>query len=122
MKTGKRVLIVDDEPQIGKIFGLKLELAGYDVVSTTSGARAIELVREQRFDVILLDVLMHDVSGMEVMGAVRTFSRVPIILFTARADIFEMARRLGADDYISKPLNAEHLVEKIRAVLEKTSA
>jgi DNA-binding response OmpR family regulator len=118
MNTQKRVLIVDDEPQIGKIFGLKLKLAGYDVVSTTSGAEAIELVRTQKFDLMLLDILMPDVTGMDVLDSVRVFSNIPIIIFTAKPDIFEIAKRFGANDYISKPLNPDHLLEKIKAVIE----
>ncbi len=117
METKKRVLIVDDEPQIGKIFGLKLKLSGYDVVTTTSGAEAIELIRKQKFDVMLLDVLMPEVTGLDVLDSVRGFSQIPVILFTARPDIFEMAKRIGANDYISKPINPDHLIDKIKAVL-----
>jgi CheY-like chemotaxis protein len=113
----KRVLIVDDEPQIGKIFGLKLRLTGYEVVTTTSGKEAIELVQKQNFDVMLLDVLMPDVTGLDVLDAVRGFSQIPVILFTARTDIFEIAKRIGANDYISKPINPDLLVEKIEGVL-----
>jgi DNA-binding response OmpR family regulator len=113
----RRVLIVDDQPQIGRVFGLKLKLSGYDVVSTTSGAEAIELVRKQNFDVMLLDVLMPNLTGMDVLVEVRTFSQIPIILFTGRADIFEKAKRFGANDYVSKPLNPDYLVAKIEAVL-----
>jgi DNA-binding response OmpR family regulator len=113
----KRILIVDDEPQIGKIFGLKLKLAGYDVVTTSNGTEAIDLIKKQEFDIVLLDVLMPEVSGLDVLESVRGFSNVPVIIFTARTDIFEVAKRLGASDYISKPLNPEHLVEKIKTVL-----
>jgi DNA-binding response OmpR family regulator len=116
------VLIVDDQPQIGRVFGLKLRYAGYDVVSTTSGAEAIELVRAQNFDVMLLDVLMPNVTGMDVLVEVRTFSQIPIILFTARADFFETAKRFGANDYVSKPLDPDYLVEKIKAVLDKNDS
>jgi DNA-binding response OmpR family regulator len=116
----RRVLIVDDQPQIGKVFGIKLKYAGYDVVATTSGAEAIELVREQSFDVMLLDVLMPDLSGMDVLVEVRTFSQIPIILFTGRADIFETAKSFGANGYVSKPLDPDYLVEKIRAVLAES--
>jgi DNA-binding response OmpR family regulator len=117
LETKKRALIVDDEPQIGKIFGLKLKLAGYDVVTTTSGAEAIELVRAEKFDIMLLDVLMPEITGLDVLEKIREFSTIPVILFTARPDIFEIAKRLGADDYISKPLNPDHLLEKIKTVL-----
>ncbi len=117
VETKKRILIVDDEPQIGKIFGLKLRLSGYDVISTTSGAEAVELVRTQKFDVMLLDILMPDVTGLDVLDRVRTFSQIPTIIFTARRDIFEIAKSIGANDFILKPLNPDHLVEKIRAVL-----
>lgn len=108
------MLIVDDEPQIGKIFGLNLKLAGYDVVTTTCGAEAVELARTQPFDVILLDLVMPGLTGMEVLDRVRAFSRVPVIIFTARADIFEKVRRFGADDYIAKPLDLNRLIEKIK--------
>jgi DNA-binding response OmpR family regulator len=113
----KRVLIVDDEPQIGKIFGIKLTLSGYDVLSTTSGAEAIELVRTQKFDVMLLDILMPEVTGLDVLDEVRTFSQIPIVVFTARPDIAEVAKRFGANDFVAKPLLPEQLVEKIRNVL-----
>jgi DNA-binding response OmpR family regulator len=116
----RRVLIVDDQPQIGRVFGLKLKYAGYDVVTTTSGAEAIELVRKQSFDVMLLDVLMPDLSGMDVLVEVRTFSQIPIILFTGRVDIFETAKSFGANDYVSKPLDPDYLVEKIEAVLAES--
>jgi two-component system response regulator VicR len=117
MDTKKRVLIVDDEPQIGKIFSIKIKLAGFDVDSTTSGAEAIELVRSQKFDLMLLDVLMPDITGMDVLEKVREFSQIPIIIFTARHDIFDIARRFGANDFISKPLNPDHLIQKIKAAL-----
>jgi DNA-binding response OmpR family regulator len=119
MERKNRILIVDDEPQIGKIFGLKLKLAGYDVLSTTSGAEAIEFVRNQHFDLMLLDVLMPEVTGMDVLDSVRQFSKIPIIIFTARVDIFEVAKRFGANDYISKPLNPDRLIEKIQSVLSQ---
>lgn len=120
METKKRILIVDDEPQIGRIFGLKLKLAGYDVVSTTSGAEAIELIRADGFDLVLLDLLMPGVSGKEVLDKVRTFSQVPIIVFSARQDVSDMAEKMGASGYVVKPLNPDYLVEKIEAVLSKS--
>jgi len=117
----RRVLLVDDEPVIGRVFGLKLKLTGYDWASTTTGAEAIELVRTQTFDIMILDVLLPDMTGVDVLDRVRAFSQIPVILFSARADIAEVAKRCGADDYIAKPLNPDHLVEKIKALLERSS-
>jgi DNA-binding response OmpR family regulator len=117
MKIKKRVLVVDDEPGIGNFLRIKLRLHGYDVITTTSGAEAIELVRAQEPDIMLLDILMPDVTGMNVIDTVRAFSMVPIIVFTGRPEIFEFARKLGANDYITKPFNPDLLVEKIKAIL-----
>ena len=117
METRKRVLVVDDEPGIGNFLRVKLRLAGYDILNTTSGAEAIELVQTQQPDVMLLDILMPDITGMDVIDKVRTFSQVPIIVFTGHPDIASFASKLGANDYIAKPFNPDLLVEKIKSVL-----
>ena len=117
METRKRILVVDDEPRIGNILRIKLGLAGYDVITTTSGAEAIELVRTQEPDIILLDILMPDVTGMDVLDRVRTFSQVPIVIFTSHPDIAQFAQKLGSTDYIAKPFNPDLLVEKIESIL-----
>ncbi len=112
------VLVVDDEPSIGKVLRIKLGLSGYEVITTTSGAEAVELVRTQEPDVMLLDVLMPGVSGMDVLERVRVFSKVPVIIFTGRPDIVQIALKLGANDYIAKPFDPDLLVDKIRVVLK----
>jgi DNA-binding response OmpR family regulator len=117
-KVRKSILIVDDEPGIGKVLRIKLNLSGYDVITTTSGAEAIELIRQRKPDVVLLDILMPDVTGMDVLDRVRTFSQVPIIVFTGRPDIFQIARKLGANDCIAKPFNPDLLLEKINTALK----
>ena len=117
MDTRKRVLVVDDEPGIRNFLRIKLRVSGYDVITTMSGAEAIELVKAQEPDIMLLDVLMPDVTGMDVLDKVRTFSQVPIIVFTGRPDIFQVALKLGANDYIAKPFNPDLLVDKINGVL-----
>lgn len=103
--------------RIGNFLRIQLSLAGYDVTTTTSGAEAIEIVRTKEPDIMLLDVLMPDVTSMEVLEQVRAFSKVPIIVFTGRPEIFEFVRKLGASDYIAKPFNPDLLVEKISLVL-----
>lgn len=120
-KTGarkKRVLIVDDEAHIAKVFSVKLRLAGFDVISTTSGSEAIEMVRAQRPDVVLCDILMPEVTGFDVLDKVRAFSQVPIIVFTARSEIAQAAIRLGANGSVAKPLDPDRLIEKINLVLD----
>ena len=121
MGTKRHVLVVDDEPGIGSILRIKLRLAGFDVTTTTSGAEAIELIRRQEPDIVLLDILMPDVTGMDVLEKVRTFSQVPIIVFSAKPDIVNFALKIGANDSIGKPFDPEHLVSKIESVLAKAN-
>jgi DNA-binding response OmpR family regulator len=117
VETRKRILVVDDEPGIGKVLRIKLGLSGYDVITTTSGAEAIEMVRTREPDIVLLDILMPDVTGMDVIDRVRAFSRVPIIVFTGLPEIARFALKVGADDYIGKPFDPDLLEDKIRRVL-----
>ena len=115
----KRILIVDDEPQIGKIFGLKLKLAGFDVLTTTNGADGIEIIRNDKPDIVLLDILMPGITGFEVLERVRKFSGVPIVVFTARPEITRMAIQLGANDSITKPIDPDRLVEKLSQLIDE---
>jgi DNA-binding response OmpR family regulator len=117
MEARKRVLVVDDESRICDLLRIKLGLSGYEVVTTMSGNEAIELARMQNPDIMLLDVVMPDVSGMDVLDKVRTFSQVPIIIFTGRPEIVQLAKRFGANDYIAKPFNPDLVVKKIKLVL-----
>jgi DNA-binding response OmpR family regulator len=121
MDNKRRILVVDDEPGIGNILRIKLRLHGYEVITTTSGAEAIEIIRTQEPDIVLLDVLMPVVTGMEVLDKVRSFSQVPIIIFTAKPDIVQFAMKLGANDSIAKPFEPDQLVAKIELVLSKVS-
>jgi len=114
----KRVLVVDDEQGIGKVLRIRLGLSGYDVITTTNGSEAVELVRTQRPDIVLLDVVMGDVSGLDVLDRVRNFSQVPIIVFTGRPEIAQIASKLGANDVIAKPFDVDDLAIKIERVLD----
>lgn len=118
MASKKRVLVVDDQPGIANVLRIKLRLAGYDVITTTSGVEAVELVRAQEPDIMLLDSLIPDMTGADVFDRVRTFSVVPIIICSARADGVRFARTCGADDFIAKPYDPDHLIDKIRSVLK----
>ncbi len=119
--TKKSILVVDDEPGIGNILRIKLRLHGYEVITTTSGAEAIEIIGTQEPDIVLLDILMPDVTGIDVLDRVRTFSQVPIIVFTAKPDIAQFALNNGANDSIAKPFDPDQLVAKIKSVLSKVN-
>jgi DNA-binding response OmpR family regulator len=121
VETRKRILVVDDEAGIGRFLSIKLGLSGYEVTSTTSGAEAIEMVRVREPDVILLDVLMPDVTGMDVIERVRSWSKVPIIVFTGHPDIIRFALKLGANDHIEKPFNIDLLLNKIKSLLDASA-
>jgi CheY-like chemotaxis protein len=117
MDEKRRILVVDDEPGIVRVLRIKLKLHGYEVIGTTSGAEAVELARERQPDLILLDILMPGMTGTEVMERVRAFSNVPVIILTARPDIRQIAIKMGADDYLSKPFDPDRMLEKIKAIL-----
>jgi DNA-binding response OmpR family regulator len=117
MSAKKSVLVVDDEPAIGNVLRIKLRLSGYDVITTTSGAEAIEIIVNQPVDIVLLDILMPGVTGMDVLEKVRTFSQVPIIVFTGNEGIAGFAMESGADGSIPKPFNPDEIILKIESVL-----
>jgi CheY-like chemotaxis protein len=117
MHDKKCILVVDDEPGIIKVLGIKLKLHGYEVIATTCGAEAVELARERNPDVMLLDIFMPGMNGMEVLEKVRTFSQVPVIVFTARPDLTQTAMSKGANGFIAKPFDPDQMLEKIRRLL-----
>ena len=117
MGRKKRVLLVDDQPGILNVLGIQLQLHGYDVLSTRSGAEAVKLARSREPDVILLDIFMPGVSGFEVLQRVREFSGVPVIVFTANPQMAENAMEMGATGSLPKPFNADEVVEKIKLTL-----
>jgi len=120
VQGNQNILIIDDDPQICRIFGLKLKLAGFNVWSTTSGIEGIKIINSDKPDAVLLDILMPEISGFEVLERVRKFSNVPIVVFTARTETITKALEMGANDSLAKPVDPERLVEKIKHVLEKS--
>jgi CheY-like chemotaxis protein len=119
VKTKKRVLVVDDEAAILRIIGTSLRLMGYDVISTGSGKDALKLSETENPDIMLLDIFMPGMDGLEVLGTLRKTSKIPVIVFSAHSSSREDALRLGADDFVSKPFTPEQMAKKISAVLEK---
>ena len=118
----KTVLVVDDERQIAEIARDYLRHAGFDVITASDGASALALARAERPDLIVLDLALPRVDGLEVARTLRRDSNVPIIMLTARVEEDDRLRGLevGADDYITKPFSPRELVARVRAVLRRT--
>jgi len=108
---------VDDDPGIIKVVGIMLKISGYGVLATTSGADAVEIARAEKPDVVLLDIVMPDVTGLEVLDRVRSFSQVPVIIFSGNQTVTKLALKAGANDSIAKPFDPESLIAKIGSVL-----
>ena len=117
MEAKQRVMVVDDEPGVIRFVKINLALAGYDVITTTSGEEALPLIKSEKPDIVLLDVFMTPITGFDILMDLRTFSQVPVIVFTARNDIGKTAIEEGANAFIAKPFRPEELVKKIREIL-----
>lgn len=122
MTSEPLVLAVDDEAGILKLIKLELAAQGFRVVTASNGESALRVAEEQRPDVVLLDIVMPEMTGLEVMRKLRERSNLPIILVTAKDSDTDKVRglELGADDYIVKPFFPEELAARIRAVLRRT--
>lgn len=118
------VLVVDDEPRIARFVELHFEAKGARVVLATDGASALEIVRRQLPDLVLLDVQMPGMDGFETLAALRATSDVPVIMLTVQAEEADRVRGLdlGADDYIAKPFSPNELVSRAQAVLRRSQA
>jgi two-component system OmpR family response regulator len=127
--TTQRLLVVEDEPTLRELLSASLELTGFQVSTAETGTQALEAVREQRPDLIVLDVMLPDFDGFEVARRLREHpvgqgaGHPPILFLTARdaAEDRISGLRAGGDDYVTKPFNLEELTLRIRAVLRRTS-
>jgi two-component system KDP operon response regulator KdpE len=117
-----RILVVDDDPQIRRVMRVTLTGQSYEVDDAKSGEEALDKVREQRFDLILLDMNMPGIGGVETCRTIRAQSEVAIIMLTVRDSESDKIEALdaGADDYVTKPYNAPELLARIRAALRRT--
>ena len=116
-----KILVVDDEKLLVKGIKFNLENEGYQVECAYDGAAAVELARDGRFDLIILDVMMPEVDGLEACMRIREFSNVPIIMLTAKSEDADklMGFESGADDYLTKPFNILELKARVRALLRR---
>jgi two-component system KDP operon response regulator KdpE len=121
--TQPLVLVADDEPRITKLVSIALSEEGFRVVTATGGEDALAKAEEIRPDIVLLDIVMPDLDGIEVMRQLREQRPVPVILLTAKGATADKAKGLdlGADDYIAKPFHPDELAARVRAVIRRST-
>jgi two-component system KDP operon response regulator KdpE len=113
-----RILVVDDEERILNFLSTKLKASGYEVLTAPNGVKGLEQVQAQEPDMVVLDLLMPKMDGLEMLKQLRTFSPVPVIILTAKGADTDRIKglQLGADDYLPKPFNPDELVARIEAI------
>jgi len=118
------ILVVDDEPQILRVMRASLPMRGYEVITASSGEEALDQISKQLPDLIVLDLVMSEMSGLDVCRRVREFSLVPIIVLSAKGNESDKvaALDLGADDYVTKPFSMDELLARVRAVLRRVAS
>lgn len=123
MNRRPRILIVDDEDRMRRFVRLNLELEGFDVLEASNALQALEKVRNEMPDLVVLDVAMPRMDGFEALQHLRQFSNVPVIMLTVKDEEEDRIRGLdlGADDYVTKPFSPRELASRIRAVLRRVA-
>ncbi len=119
-----RVLIVEDDSGIAEFLQLELEHEGYDILYAADGRSALEMFEKHAPDIVLLDIMLPELNGLEVLRRIRKTSHTPVIMLTARGDTFDKVSGLdsGADDYLAKPFEIEKLLARMRAVMRRNDA
>lgn len=124
MMPGKttRILLVDDEQAVQKLLSYPLEKEGYEVVPAFDGQQAIDTFNGDTFDLVVLDIMLPKMDGLEVCRKLRSISSVPIIMLTAKAEEIDkvLGLELGADDYITKPFSIREFRSRVRAALRRS--
>jgi len=119
----RKILVVDDEPKVSDLIRAYLEKDGYDVTTAADGKHAVEVTRLQKPDLVLLDLNLPEMDGLQAFRTIRSFSQVPVIMVTARDDEIDkiVGLQLGADDYVTKPFSPRELAARVGAVLRRSS-
>jgi len=122
MASDKTILVVDDEPRMVQFITMNLDLEGFRVISASNGYEALEKVTQMLPDLVVLDIMMPDMDGLETLKRIREISAVPVIFLSVKGEELDRVRGLdlGADDYVTKPFSPRELVSRIRAVLRRT--
>lgn len=116
----QRVLVVDDDPRIIRFIRASLMAHGYDVLTAINGEEALEVVKMNTPDIMLLDIRLPVKDGFQVLQELRTFSSMPVIAFSANSSVSKQALSLGANDFISKPFTPDEMITRTRAILNRT--
>ena len=121
--TKQKVLIIDDEENVCELVSLYFGKAGYDVVCAADGGEGLDKLREQRPDIVILDLMLPGMDGIDVCKEIRKTSNVPLVMLTARVDEVDrvLGLEIGADDYITKPFSPRELLARIKAVLRRAA-
>jgi DNA-binding NarL/FixJ family response regulator len=114
----RRVLVVDDEPAILGFIRTSLKANRYEVITASDGTEALKLIESEKPDIVLLDVLMPGKDGLQVLHELRTFSKLPVIVFSAKTGLRGKALGLGANDFVAKPFTPDQMVRRIKLLLE----
>ena len=117
----KKILVVDDEERMLRFIRLNLEHDGFQVIEATKGNEALDKMRTDMPDLILLDIMLPDIDGFEVLKRIREISNIPVIMLTAKGEEDDRVKglELGADDYVTKPFSPRELVSRAKAVLRR---
>ena len=113
------VLLVEDEQRILRFMSISLKAAGYRVITATSGEKGLDLVQSEKPDIVLLDIFLPGMSGLEALRKLRTYSHLPVIVISAGDSIGTEALALGANAFIAKPFKPDQLVRRMKAILGK---
>jgi two-component system response regulator MtrA len=120
----ERLLLIEDDASIREIVSIGLKAAGFRVVTAIDGQQGLASARSGGFDAVILDVMLPLIDGFEVCREIRKFSRIPVVMLTARTDLIDVVVGLesGADDYVKKPFELPELTARLRAVLRRAAA
>lgn len=119
----EKILVVDDEKNIVELVKFNLEKEGYDVICAYDGFEALNLVKKEKPDLVILDIMLPGQGGLEVCRTIRKDTKIPIIMATAKGEEIDkiLGLELGADDYITKPFSPRELIARVKAILRRTS-
>ena len=120
----KKILVVDDEPDMLKIVTFRLKKLGHEILTAVDGQEALDMIKDKRPDLVLLDLLLPIIDGYQVCKQVKndeTLKHIPIIFFTASgaSNVAEKAKEMGADDFLVKPFDTEHLLQKVKSFIKE---